>query len=125
MPVAPVRESSASVIDLRDPVHPEINESQLRRVRLIGLVALVALNLADLLTTRAFLAAGADEANPLGRLLLGRGAMPYVKGAILVGLGWSVARSRPKLATTCAIWFVVGVYTTAIVVNLTVLAQAR
>jgi hypothetical protein len=124
MSVAPSERSVPTVIDLRAPGDPELSEARLRHFRLVGLVALVVLNVADLVTTRAFLAAGADEANPLGRMLLGRGVMPYAKGAILLALGWSVARARPKVSTTCAIWFVVGVYTTAIVVNFTVLAQA-
>jgi hypothetical protein len=126
MSVAPTEHSvPTTVIDLRAPADPELSEARLRKIRLAGLIALVVLNIADLITTRAFLSVGAEEANPLGRVLLGRGVMPYVKGAILLGLGWSAARARPKLTTTCAIWFVVGVYTTAIVVNLTVLAQAR
>jgi uncharacterized membrane protein YciS (DUF1049 family) len=49
--------------------------------------------------------------------------MPFVKGAVLLALGWSVARAKPKLSTTCAMFFVVGVYCTAIVVNLMVLSQ--
>jgi hypothetical protein len=109
------------VIDLRDPATAttvSISESRLRQARLVALIALVMLNIADLITTRIFLSQGSLEGNPLAEVLLGRGAMPYCKAAVLLGLGWSSMRSKPKLGTTCAMFFVVGVYTTAIAVNL-------
>ena len=109
--------SDVVVIDLRDSTADTAATERLKVARTIALASLVVLNIADLVTTRLFLAAGTPEGNPLASALLGRGVMPYVKGAVLLGLGWSVLRSKPKLGTTCALWFIVGIYTAAVCVN--------
>jgi hypothetical protein len=46
-----------------------------------------------------------------------------LKAAILIALGWSVWRGKPKIASTCAIWLVNGVYVTVVLVNLLVLTE--
>jgi hypothetical protein len=95
----------------------------LRRARIVAALALIVLNIADLITTRMFLDRGLEEGNPVSALLLSNGSMPFVKSAILIGLTWSAVRSVPRVATTCAMWFVVGLYTTVIAVNVIAINQ--
>jgi Domain of unknown function (DUF5658) len=135
-PDAPfVRSTDHLVIDLRDS-HSTVAEptrgtitapspltALLRRARITAAVLLVVLNIADLITTKMFLDRGLQEGNALSALLLSTGTMPLAKSAILFGLMWSAVRSAPKVATTCAMWFVVGLYTTVIGVNLLAIAQ--
>ncbi len=114
-----------AVIDLREPradasstggdVATELRQH--RRIRLAGLVALVVLNALDVLTTYRALEAGATEANPVGAFFIDTGLLPWAKLAVLVFLGVKTLRAEPKLATTSALWFVVGVYAMAIVSN--------
>lgn len=94
------------------------SERRHRQSRLGALGLLVVLNVADLITTRAFLAAGAIEANPLGAFLIDRGWVGWVKGLLLLGLGIKVLRSPARVGTTSMLWFVVGVYATVVTVNL-------
>jgi Domain of unknown function (DUF5658) len=132
--------SDISVIDLRDAHHAPPGSSStmakrtvlnpssdlavfLRRARISAAVMLIVLNIADLVTTKMFLDRGLEEGNPVSALLLSSGTMPFAKSAILIGLTWSAVRSVPKVATTCAMWFVVGLYTTVIGVNLLAISQ--
>lgn len=113
-------------IDLREhqrhggPAVVTVDESvrRHRQARLLAVGLLVVLNVADLLTTRAFLAAGALEGNPVGAFLLDRGWAGLAKGILLLLLGIRVLRAEPRVGTTSALWFVVGVYATVITVNL-------
>jgi len=121
--------TSQLVIDLRDssPSAPAASATEpltitmpmrtIRMVRLVAVVALVVLNIADLVTTRMFLDRGLEEGNGLSWLLIQSGSMPWVKSAILAALAWRALRSVPTFGTTCAMWFVVGVYTMTITVN--------
>lgn len=116
-------------IDLRDHqrgggpvvVRPVETERRHRSARLIGVALLVILNVADLVSTDAFLDAGVEEGNPVGAFLLSRGWAGWAKGALLLVLGWRVAKSPPRVGTTCALWFVCGVYAMAVLFNLMVL----
>ena len=90
----------------------------LHRLRLVALVLLVALNLADIVTTEAFLDAGVEEANPVGGFLISHGLMAWVKLTLLALLGIRLAQTPPRIGTTCAMWFVVGIYACVIAVNL-------
>lgn len=98
-----------------------LDDQRIRTLRLGALAMLVVLNVLDLLTTKAFLARGIDEGNPLSDVLLRNGAMPFVKGAVLCALAWRIVRGAPRLGPTCALWFVTGIYTMTITVNLMVL----
>lgn len=116
-------------IDLRDHqrrdgavvVRTVESERQHRRARLIGVVLLVLLNVADLVSTDAFLDAGVEEGNPVGAFLLSRGWAGWAKATLLLILGWRVTQSPPRIGTTCALWFVVGVYAMAVTFNVMVL----
>jgi hypothetical protein len=114
-------ETSQLVIDLRDPATPAatvvIPVRAMRAVRMTAVIALVVLNIADLVTTRIFLDRGLEEGNGLSWVLIQNGSMPWVKSAILAALAWRVLRSVPSLGTTCAMWFVVGLYAMTIFIN--------
>jgi hypothetical protein len=139
-PLLDTNSSEVTVIDLRESPsatagstttaakRTQLNPSNdlavfLRRARISAAVMLILLNIADLVTTRMFLDRGLEEGNPVSALLLSSGTMPFAKSAILIGLTWSAVRSVPKVATTCAMWFVVGLYTTVIGVNLLAISQ--
>jgi hypothetical protein len=114
-----------TIIDLRDTPRvdaPTVESAglidHLRRARVIAAVLLVILNIADLVTTRMFLDRGLEEGNPISAVLLSNGSMPFVKTLLLLGIAWSAVRAAPRVSTTVAMWFVVGLYTTVIGVNL-------
>jgi hypothetical protein len=125
--VRSVSSAVPTVIDLRDRPGDAtttalvVDIDRIRRYRIGALVALVVLNVIDLVMTRRFLADHAGDANPLARLMVGQGLMPWAKGGLLLALGSVVLRSKPKISSTCAMWFVVGVYCTALSVNAMVL----
>jgi hypothetical protein len=86
---------------------------------------MVALNIVDLFVNRSFATARTSDPDVQAVVLFGGGAMPWMKGAVLLALGWAVLRSAPKLSTTCAMWCVVGVYALATWMNLAVLLVSR
>ena len=112
-------------IDLRDhqravgPVVVTVDESERRhrQARVAGVALLVALNILDLLTTRAFLEAGLAEGNVIGAMFIESGTIALVKAALLLGLAWRVVKAPPRLGTSCALWFVVGIYAAVVTVN--------
>ena len=120
------------VIDLRDrgstvadPVAAAAAfERRHRDVRLLAVALLVLLNVADLVTTNAFLDAGVPEGNPLGEFLISRGWVGWVKAGILLALTLRILQRPPRLGTTAALWFVTGVYAAVVLVNLMVLNAA-
>ena len=122
------------VIDLRDSVLGQRTailtktvpsgsdtHERLRIAAMVAVIALVALNLADVVTTRAFLSAGVSEGNPVGRLLITSHTMEIAKAVVLLILGRRAWKGQIKLGAVCAMWFVTGVYACAICVNLMVL----
>lgn len=94
---------------------------RLRIAAMVAVIALIVLNLADVITTRAFLSAGVDEGNPVGRLLISSHTMEIAKAVVLLILGRRAWRGQIKLGAVCAMWFVTGVYACAVSVNLLVL----
>lgn len=118
--------SGGAEIDLRahaadvGPVRvvERLDRVQLRRARWAAVVLLALLNAADLLTTRAFLAAGVPEANPIAAALITTGWLGFVKAGVILGLGLRVLHGRPTLPTTCALYVVVGIYAAVVAVNL-------
>jgi len=118
-------ELSSAVIDLRDTPATTISVPvrAIRAARVAAVLALVLLNIADLVTTRMFLNRGLEEGNGLSWVLIQNGTMPWVKSALLLALGWRALRAAPRLGTTCAMWFVVGLYTMTIVINCLALAS--
>ena len=50
-------------------------------------------------------------------MLIQNGSMPWVKSAILLALAWRALRSVPSFGATCAMWFVVGLYTMTVTIN--------
>ena len=98
-------------IDLRTPSA----ESAPEWSRLLVLSLIVALNIADVLTTKAI---AGRELNPVAGWLLERGGLEWAKLAILaavVVLGIRVPR-RPWVGP--ALWLVAGAYSLVVAVNL-------
>jgi len=93
-----------------------------RLARVIGFALLILLNVLDLISTSMFLERGHEEGNPLAAAMIEGGHIPWAKSIILLLLGIRVLTSRPRLATTCALWFVVGIYATVVALNLTAVA---
>ena len=86
--------------------------------RLVPVVLLVALSVADLVTTRVLQARGGTELNPVGRWLIGHGALGEAKlvaVACMAGLAM-LARSRRWIAH--ALWFVAGIYAAVIGIHI-------
>jgi hypothetical protein len=112
-------------IDLRQhqrddgPVIVTVDESlrRHRQARLAGVALLVLLNVLDIITTKAFLDAGLAEGNVVGALFIESGTIAYVKGGLLLALAWRVVKAPPRVGTSCALWFVVGVYAAVITIN--------
>jgi len=98
---------------------PELRPSRADMLdRLIPVVLLVALSVADLVTTRVLQSRGGTELNPVGRWLIGHGALAEAK---LVAVGCMaglamLARSRRWIAH--ALWFVAGIYAAVIGIHI-------
>lgn len=108
-------------IDLTLPVEETLAQAvarQHRRAVLIALVALVALNTADLVTTRLALARGGIEANPLAKVMLSGYRVEIVKAVALLALAWRVMTRTPTLWVALAAWAVTGVYAMTVVSNI-------
>ena len=88
----------------------------------VAIAAIAALNLADILTTRAVLAhTGAVESNPLASALLSGGRVGFVKAIVLLGLIVRVPRRAPTMVFNAVLWFAAGFYFLTVVSNLLVL----
>jgi hypothetical protein len=112
------------VIDLRDsPQNAPVSARTLERMRWVGLVLLVVLNIGDLVTTKMALHGGAIEGNPFSSMLISHGAINPAKFLTLAVLAWCISRTPPRLFSTVAVWFVAGVYTMVIASNLLVYAN--
>jgi len=96
-----------------------------RHAAIAALLVLVVLNIADILTTNAFLAKGVKEGNPLMRHLVGNWKAVFVKAVLLLALWRSFAARRPTMARLCAVWGAVGFYASSIMVNLMILASVH
>lgn len=123
--VGPAPQSTDDVvIDLRDSPHDaSVSTRTLERMRWVGLVMLVVLNIGDLVTTKLALHGGAIEGNPLSSALISHGAINPAKFLTLAVLAWCISRTPPRLFSTVAVWFVAGVYTMVIASNLLVYAN--
>ena len=109
------------VIDLRDsPQDAPVSARTLERMRWVGLVLLVVLNIGDLVTTKMALHGGAIEGNPFSSMLISHGAINPAKFLTLAVLAWCISRTPPRLFSTVAVWFVAGVYTMVIASNVLV-----
>ena len=117
------------VIDLRDPTPAAVprllaDDEHHRLVRVIALSALIVLNLLDIVTTSAFLQAGVPEGNPIAAAGIEAGWIGMAKAGLLLALGVRILNAKPRLSSTCALWFVTGVYAAVVAVNLTALHAA-
>lgn len=118
------RSTDELVIDLRDaPEDAPVSTRTLERMRWVGLVLLVVLNIGDLVTTKMALHGGAIEGNPFSAMLISHGAINPAKFLTLAILAWCISRTPPRLFSTVAVWFVAGVYTMVIASNILVYAN--
>lgn len=119
-----VQATDELVIDLRDPPEqPPVTARTIERMRWVGLVLLIILNIGDLVTTKMALHGGAIEGNPFSSMLISHGALNPAKFLTLAVLAWCISRTPPRLLSTVAVWFVAGVYTMVIASNLLVWAN--
>ena len=86
----------------------------------VAAVAIIVLNLFDVLTTRVALANGAAEGNPIAALFVDHLAL-FLAIKVIVPVGVALRMLRIRERTTpmllSAMWWVVGVYSLTIVVN--------
>jgi hypothetical protein len=97
------------------------------RVYVVAAITLVVLNLADVVITRAALAGGAHELNPVARFFIDHAVLAYgikfVVPAFVVVLAFTpAARRRIDEIHLAAIWTVVGIYVMTIFLNSLTLA---
>jgi hypothetical protein len=86
--------------------------------RLIPVVLLVALSVADLITTRALQARGGTELNPVGRWLIGHGALAEAKLVIVSAMAGLALLARSHRWIAHALWFVAGIYAAVIGIHI-------
>ncbi|MBV8960716.1 MAG: hypothetical protein JOZ37_03255 [Actinobacteria bacterium] len=86
--------------------------------RLIPVVLLVALSVADLITTRALQARGGVELNPVGRWLIGHGALAEAKLIVATGMAGLALLARSRRWIAHALWFVAGIYAAVIGIHI-------
>ena len=82
-----------------------------------GVILLAVLNVLDLVTTRMFMDRGVEEGNPIAKVLIEANLAGPAKFVLLAALGYLVWTRPPRIATTCLIWMVNGVYATVVAVN--------
>jgi hypothetical protein len=104
-------------------------EQRLSKAFMYALLALVFLNVADVVTTRWLLSIGsrhgmaAVEADPLSKALLAGYRVEIVK-IVLLSLAERVrVRLHVKLATVCVGWFVAGIYGMVVLNNTLILVK--
>ena len=85
--------------------------------RLIPLVVIAILSLADVVTTDRLAELGGTEINPVGQWLLENGWLLSAKLVAVAALAGLVTRAQPRRWIPLALWAVVGVYSVVIVVH--------
>lgn len=90
--------------------------------RLIPLVVIAILSLADVVTSDRLAELGGAEVNPIGRWLLENGWLLSAKLVAVAALAGLVTRAEPRRWIPIALWGVAGVYTVLIVVHVWQLA---
>jgi hypothetical protein len=86
--------------------------------RLVPVVLLVALSVADLITTRALQSRGGTELNPVGRWLIGHGALAEAKLVAVVFMAGLAMLARSRRWIAHALWFVAGIYASVIGIHI-------
>lgn len=98
----------------------------MRRLIVSALVALVVLNIADVVTTRMVLhSVRGVEQNPVSRALLRGDRVEIAKAVILAALALETWRRRATVGWACALWWAAGFYTLTVVNNGLVLWALR
>jgi len=98
-------------------------ENRLTASMCVAVAVIAVFNLADIVTTRAVLARGAIESNPLASFLLTGHRVELVKVMVLLALIYRVPRRTPTIAFHALLWFVAGFYALTVLSNLLVLQR--
>lgn len=98
---------------------PELRPTREHLVeRVYPAAMLVALSVADLITTRALQVRGGIEINPVGRWLIGHGVLAQAKLVAVIFLAVALVLARPRRWIPHALWFVAGIYAAVIGIHL-------
>ena len=98
---------------------PELRPSRADMLdRLVPVVLLVALSMADLVTTRRLQSRGGTELNPVGRWLIGHGALAEAKLVAVVFMAGLAMLARSRRWIAHALWFVAGIYAAVIGIHI-------
>ena len=85
------------------------------------MVVVAVFNVADVVTTHLVLGRAGVEANPIAGVLLGSGAILWVKLALIALVMFMAIRIPPRVGVLLMAWFVAGVYGAAVLSNALVL----
>jgi hypothetical protein len=103
---------------------------RVQRTYVAAAAVLVVLNVADVVLTRAAIAAGASELNPISRSFIEHGALAYgikfsVPTLVLLAALRRRTRARIDVIHVAAIWTIVGIYLMVVFVNAVTWAHLR
>ena len=91
-------------------MHPHLRPVPLRRPLIGAALAIGVFQIVDVFTTRALLAHGYHELNPLAGVLIAAGWLLAVKALLAAGFIGRSSRIRPSLGLLCATCVVAGMY---------------
>lgn len=92
---------------------------KLRKYYLVAAVLLLILQVGDLATTFYALSHGASELNPLAKFLIDTHLIIPSKLLIVGLIIWGAAKNKVEhLWSVCTIWFITGLYTMVVFMNL-------
>jgi hypothetical protein len=94
-----------------------MDEDSLRRLRVIAVVGIVALNVCDLVITRHLLSLGAMEANPLMALFIAGGWGIVIKLALPIAIGTRNLMAPLRRGVVLALCFMCVLYSGVVLWN--------
>ena len=95
----------------------DLDTASLRRLRVIAVVGIVALNLCDLMLTRHLLSLGAIEANPLMALFIAGGWGVVIKLALPLAIGTRNLLAPLRRGVVLALCFMCVLYSGVVLWN--------
>lgn len=100
--------------------------SGFKKAYLVAAILLLALQVGDIASTYYALNHGANELNPIAQFLIDTHLIIPSKILIVGMIIWGAAKDRIKhLWSVCAIWFIAGLYTMVVFMNLLHIWLAR
>lgn len=93
-------------------------DASLRKSNRIGIVAVIILNILDIVTTYWALSLGASEGNPLSSFLISSHLLIPSKILVVGAIVYAVLTDQdPTVRSNSMLWWVVGVYSLTILLN--------